>query len=197
MAGHQTTPPTVDAPTPRVVAPCPRVAATPPPSVATTSNNITTLDAIRQKPLVHQHHTRNNNPFHILFNNDDDDDTVVASNCSPNAPPTIILASIPPVNPPMRQVLRRLTIPTPIPPPTVPPRHLPTTPPLRVQATRTVNRAITPAAPCKTVHNLCPVPSQKPLQSMSYTKQQTHSLPIVEPDDEQDSGNSLATSGTN
>jgi hypothetical protein len=87
MAGKQMTPPTVDAPTLRVVAPCPRVATSPPPRVTTTSNNIMTPDAIRQMPLVHQHHTHNNNPFHILSNNDNDDDnTVVTSNCSPSAP---------------------------------------------------------------------------------------------------------------
>jgi hypothetical protein len=70
MAGQWTNPPTVDAPTPRVVAPCLRVATTPPPRAATTSNNITTPDAIRQMPLVHQRHTRNNNPFHILTDDD-------------------------------------------------------------------------------------------------------------------------------
>jgi hypothetical protein len=95
MAGQQTNPPTVDATTPRVVAPCPRVATTPPPSVTTTSNNIMMLDAIRQMPLIHQRHTRINNPFHILTNNDDNDDTVIASNCSPSAPPTISPSSAP------------------------------------------------------------------------------------------------------
>jgi hypothetical protein len=57
MAGQQTDPPTVDARAPRVVAPCPRVETTQPPRAATTSNNITTPDAIRQMPLIHQHHT--------------------------------------------------------------------------------------------------------------------------------------------
>jgi hypothetical protein len=145
IAGQRTTPPTVeDASSPRVVAPCLRVATTPPPRVATTSNNIMTFDAIRQMQLVHQHHTCNKKPFHILSDDDDDDDTILASNCSPSAHPTIMPASIPPVNPPMRQSLHQLTMPTPIPPPTVPPRHLPTTPPLRVQTTQTANPTLHP-----------------------------------------------------
>jgi hypothetical protein len=104
MAGQQTDTPTVDAPTPRVVAPCLRVATTPPPMAATTSSNITTPDAIRKMPLIHQRHTRNNNPFHILTNNDNNVDTVIASNCSSSAPPTISPSSAPPVNPPTCQV---------------------------------------------------------------------------------------------
>jgi hypothetical protein len=36
-------------------------------------------------PLVHQRHTRNNNPFHLLADDDDNDDIVVASNCSPHS----------------------------------------------------------------------------------------------------------------
>jgi hypothetical protein len=87
MAGQQTDPPTVNAPTLRVVAPCPRVPTTPSPREATTSNNIMTPDAIRQMQLIHQRHTRKNNPFHILTNDDDDDDTVIASNCSPKLQP--------------------------------------------------------------------------------------------------------------
>jgi hypothetical protein len=106
MAGQQTTPPTVDAPNPSVVAPCPKVMTNLSLRVATTSNNITTPYPIRQMPLVHQRHTRNNNTFNILSGNDDDDDTVVANNYSPRAPPTIIPPSIPPVNPPMRQAPR-------------------------------------------------------------------------------------------
>jgi hypothetical protein len=53
MAGQRVTPHTVDAPTTRVVTPRPRVVTTPPPRVATTPKNITTLNAIRQMPLVH------------------------------------------------------------------------------------------------------------------------------------------------
>jgi hypothetical protein len=66
ISGQQTDPPTVDAPTPRVVAPCLRVATNPLPRAATTSNTITTPDAIRQMPLIHQHHTCNNNSFQTL-----------------------------------------------------------------------------------------------------------------------------------
>jgi hypothetical protein len=106
IAGQQTDPPTVDAPTPRVVAPCPRVVTTPPPRVAATSNNITTPDAIRQMPQILQRHARNNNPFHILSDDDDDDETIIASNCSPSALPTVAPSSAPPVNPPLCQAPR-------------------------------------------------------------------------------------------
>jgi hypothetical protein len=78
MAGQQTDPPTVDAPTSKVVAPCPKVTTTPPPRVATTSNIIATHNAIGQMTFIHQLHTRNNNPFHILTNDDDNNDTVIA-----------------------------------------------------------------------------------------------------------------------
>jgi hypothetical protein len=138
-------------------------------------------------PLVHQRHTRNNNPFLILTNDGNDDDTVVASNCSPSAPPTILPSSVSPANPSTRQEPHRVTSPPPIPPHPVPPRCLPTTPPPRVQATRAFIPAITPAAPYSPVHDLRPVPSQKPLQPLSYAKQLTPSLHIVEPDDERDS----------
>jgi hypothetical protein len=67
-------------------APSQRVAATPPPRVATMSNNTTAPNVIRQMPLVHQRHTRNNNPFHLLADDNDNDDTVVASNCSSRSP---------------------------------------------------------------------------------------------------------------
>jgi hypothetical protein len=45
--------------------------------MATTSNNITTPNAIREMPLIHQRHTRSSNPFHIHSNDDNNDDTVV------------------------------------------------------------------------------------------------------------------------
>jgi hypothetical protein len=67
-------------------APPQMVVATPPLRVATTSNNTTAPNVIRQMPLVHQRHTRNNYPFHLLANDDDNDDTVVASNCSLHSP---------------------------------------------------------------------------------------------------------------
>ncbi len=146
-----------------------------------------TPDAIRQMPLVNQHHTRNNNPFHILTDNDGDDDTVIASSCSLSALPTVSPSSVSPVNPPTRQAPRRLMSPPPIPPPYVPPMRLPTTPPPRVQATQAFIPAITPATPYSLVHDIHPVPSQKPILPLSYTKQQIHSLPVVKPDDKQDS----------
>ncbi len=184
MAGQRATPPTVDAPSARVVAPCPRVVTNPPPSLATTY--ITTPNAIRQMPLVHQRQTCNNNPFHILSDDKDNNDTVVTSNCSPSAPPTIPPPSIPPVNLLTHQAPRRLLSPLPIPPTTVQPRRLPTSPPPRVQTTQTFIPAITPAAPYSPAHDLHPVPSQKSLEPPFHTKHQTHLLPIVEPDGELD-----------
>jgi len=94
LAGRQTpecpvvrtgTHPTVSTgtPAPRVAAPSPRVANTPPTRVTTRLNNITAPNVIRNMPLMHERHTRHNNPFNILTDDDDDDDTVVASNCSP------------------------------------------------------------------------------------------------------------------
>jgi hypothetical protein len=154
MASKQTDTPTVDAPTPRVVAPCLRVATTPPPRPATTSNNITRPDAIRKMPLIHQRHTRNNNPFHILTNDDDKDNTVIANNCSTSVPPTVTPSSAPPINPPMHQTLHRLTSQPPILPPSAPPTRQPTTPPPRVQTKQPFIPAITPTAPYNPVHDL-------------------------------------------
>ncbi len=137
--------------------------------------------------LVYQCHSCNNNPFHPLFDDGNNDDTVVASNCSPSTPQNILPSSIPPATPPMHQVLCGLTSPPPTSPSTIPPRRLPTTPLPRVQATQAFIPAITPTASYSSVHDLRPVSSQKPLKPLSYTKQQTHFLPIVEPDDERDS----------
>jgi hypothetical protein len=95
-------------PSPRVVAPTARVVSAPPSRVATTSNNITAPNVIRTMPLVHQRHSRNNNPFNILANDDDDDDTVVASNCSPRVPPPSLLPSNLQDKPPARQPMRPL-----------------------------------------------------------------------------------------
>jgi hypothetical protein len=78
MTGQQEAP--EEPPSPRVVAPTARVVSAPPPRMATTLNNITAPNIIRTMPLVHQSHTRNNNPFNMLADDDDDDDTVVASN---------------------------------------------------------------------------------------------------------------------
>jgi hypothetical protein len=136
-------------------------------------------------PLVHQCQTCNNNPFHILSDYDNNDDTIVASICSPSALPTILPSSVPPVNPPTHQALCQLASPAPIPPSIVQLRLLPTTPPPRVQATPSIIPAITPAALYSPVHDLSSDPFQMLLKPPSYTKQQTHSLPIVGPDDEQ------------
>jgi hypothetical protein len=142
MAGQRTDTPTVYAPTPRVVAPCPRVVTTPPPRMATTFNNITTPDAIKQMPLIHQRHARNNNPFHILTDDDDDDNTVITNNSSPSVPPTGSSSSVPPS--------------------LAPPTCHPTSPPPRVQTTQLFIPAITPTAPYSLVHDLHPALSQKP-----------------------------------
>jgi hypothetical protein len=116
--------------------------------------------------LIHPWHTRNNSPFHILTNDDDNDNTVIANNCSPSVPPAVAPSSVLP--------------------PSAPPTHQPTTPPPRVQTTQPFIPAITPTAPYSPVHDLHPVPSQKPIHPLSYSKQQTHSLPVVEPDDKRD-----------
>ena len=85
MARQTATQLPMDSPDTRIEAASQRVGHATPPRVATTSNNITAPNFIRQMPLVHQRHTRNNNPFQILAtNDDDDDDTAVASNCSPH-----------------------------------------------------------------------------------------------------------------
>ncbi len=137
-------------------------------------------------PLVHQRHSRNNNPFKILADDDDDDDTVVASNCSPLVP----LPSLPPSdlqgNPLARQPTRPLANhPTSL-LPTLYTSRPPTTPPLRVLAIPTSIQAITSTAPHTHFHDLRPNPTRKPSQTPAATKQPTHSLPIVEPDDKQD-----------
>jgi hypothetical protein len=84
-----------------------RLETTPPLRVATTSNNITSTNFIQHMPLIHQCHTRSNNPFHILTNYDDNDDTVVASNCSPQTPlPSLPTGGLPvntPVHPELHQ----------------------------------------------------------------------------------------------
>jgi hypothetical protein len=63
MTGQQTTPLPIDSPDTRLGAADQRVGHATPPRVATTSNNITAPNFIRQLPLIHQCHTRNNNPF--------------------------------------------------------------------------------------------------------------------------------------
>ena len=104
MAGQQATQSPIDSPDTRIVAASQRVGHASAPRVATTLNNITAPNVIRTMPLVHQRHTRNNNPFQILAtDDDDDDDTVVTSNCStrltlPSLPPSDN-PTIPPARP--------------------------------------------------------------------------------------------------
>ena len=116
MAGQPASQPPIDSPDTRMEAASQRVGHATPPRVATTLNNIIAPNVIRQMPLVHQRHTRNNNPFQILAtDDDDDDDTVVASNCSPRLPPPNLPFSdnprIPPARPRTRQVANQPTIP--------------------------------------------------------------------------------------
>jgi hypothetical protein len=167
-------------PSPRVVAP------TAPLRVATTSNNIIAPNVVRTMPLVYQCHTCNNNPFNILADDDDDDDTVVASNCSPGVPPPSLPPSDLQGNPPAHQPTRPLANqPTSLLPPLYTSRT-PTTPPPRVLAIPTIIQAITPTAPHTHMHDLHPNPTRKPSKMPAGTKQPTHSMPIVEPDDKRD-----------
>ncbi len=137
-------------------------------------------------PLVHQCQTRNNNPFNILTENDDDNDTVVASNCSPrNTPPSLPTSDLsvcPPTNRPKRQLATQPT--------SLPSTHQlsspPASPPLRVLASLSHIQAIAPTAPHVRIHDLRPKPSGMPSKSQACTKHPTYSLPIVEPDDDQD-----------
>jgi hypothetical protein len=73
MAVQQATQPPIDLPDTRVGAADQRVRHATPPRVATTLNNITAPNVIRQMQLIHQCHTRNNNPFQILASDDDED----------------------------------------------------------------------------------------------------------------------------
>jgi hypothetical protein len=165
-------------PAQRVVEPTPRM--------ATTSNNITAPNIIRNMPCIHQRQTRNNNPFHILAYNDDNVDTVVASNCTPCIPPPSLPTSDLQGNPPMRCPIRQPTKqPTSL-PPTLQAGSPPITPPPRVLAIPSIVQAITPTAPHTRIHDLCPNISRKPSKPPAGNKQPTHSLPIVEPDDERD-----------
>jgi hypothetical protein len=184
MTGQREAP--EEPPSPRVVAPTARVVSAPPPRVATTSNNITATNVIRPMLLIHQRHTCNNNPFDILANDDDDDDTVVASNCSSCVPPPSLPPSDLEGNPQARQPTRPLANqPTSL-FPTLYTSRPPTTPKTRVLAIPTSIQAITPAAPHTCIHDLRPNPTRNPSKMPAGTKQPTHSLPIVEPDDERD-----------
>jgi hypothetical protein len=184
MTGQREAP--EEPPSPRVVAPTARVVTAPPPRVATTSNKITAPNVVRTMPLVHQRHTLNNNPFNILANDDDNDDTVVTSNCSPRVPPP----SLPPSNLQGSPKARLPTRPLANQPtsllPTLYMSRPPTTPPPRVLAIPTIIQAIKPTSPHTRIHDLCPNPTRKPSKTPAGTEQPTHSLPIVEPDDERD-----------
>jgi hypothetical protein len=173
-------------PSPRVVAPTARVVSAPPPMVTTTSNNITAPNVIRTMPLVHQRHTCNNNPFNILAHDDDNDDTVVASNCSTRVPQPSLPPSNLQGNPKERQPTLPLANPSTSLLPTLYTSCPPTTPPPRVLAIPTSIQAITPAAPHTCIHDLHPNPTRKPSKTPTVTKQPTHALTIVEPDDKRD-----------
>jgi hypothetical protein len=163
-------------PAQRVVEPTPRM--------ATTSNNITAPNIIRNMPRIHQRQTRNNNPFHILADDDDTVDTVVASNCTPRIPPPSLPTSDPQGNPPMHcPICQPTKQPTSL-PPTFQAGSPPITPPLTVLAIPSIVQAITPMAPHTRIHDLHPNTSRNPSKSPAGNKQPTHSLPIVEPDDE-------------
>jgi hypothetical protein len=156
----------------------------PPPRVATTSNNITAPpNVIRNMPLVHERHTRHNNPFNILTDDDDDDDTVVASNCSPRSPPPFLPTSDLPARQPTNCPTLQLALqPTSLPSPRQPSNPL-TSPPPRMLASPTRVHAITPTTRKVRIHDLRPKPTGEPITMPAHTKQQTYSLPIVEPDD--------------
>jgi len=179
---HPTTPHPL--PAQRVAVPSPRVANVPPPRVATTSNNITAPNVIGNMPLVHQSQTCNNNPFHILSK--DDDDTVVASNCSPRDPPPTLptsdLCASQPTNRPMSQLVSK-----PRSPPATRQTSSPSaSPPTRVLASPATILATAPTAPHVPIHDLWPKPTKKPSKPPACTKQQTYSIPVVEPDDDRD-----------
>ena len=62
----------------------------------------------------------------------------------------------------------------------------PTSPPPRVLAGPMHIQTTAPAAPHIRIHNLRPTPAGKPTQPPARTKQQSYSLPIVEPYDDRD-----------
>ncbi len=163
-------------PAQRVVEPTPRM--------ATTSKNITAPNIIRNMPRIHQRQTCNNNPFHILADDDDNVDTVMASNCTPRIPPPSLPTSDLHRNPSMHRPIRQPTKqPTSL-PPTFQVGSPSITPPPRVLAIPSIVQAITPMAPHTQIHDLRLNTSRKPSKPPAGNKQPTHSLPIVEPDDE-------------
>jgi hypothetical protein len=197
MSGQRSTPPPSILPVLRVDAPSQRVATTPPLRVATTSNNITLPNTIQKMPFIHQRYTCSSNPFHILTNYDDDYDTVVASNCSPHtllpSPPPVGLPVKPPEHPEPCQLtnqpaLRPITVhPMPLQLESQPTCHpttsQPSIPPPKVLANLSFIPATTPSVPHNNVHDLRPNQLQMPFQQPANTKKQSHSLTLVEPDD--------------
>ena len=149
-------------------------------------NNSTAPNVIRNMPLVHERHTCHNNSFNILADDDDENDTVVASNCSPHNPPPSLPTSDLHVRQPTNRLTRQLAIqPISLPSPCQP-SNIPTAPPPRVLASPTRVQAIAPTTSQVQIHNLRPTPTRKPTKMPARTKQQSYSLPIVEPDDDRD-----------
>ena len=87
-----------------------------------------------------------------------------------------------PTNRPTRQLAIQ---PTSLPSPRQPSNSL-TSPPPRVLTSPTRVHAITPTTPKVRIHDLCPTTTGKPTTMPAHTKQQTYSLPIVEPDNDRD-----------
>ena len=155
VAGQPATQSPIDSPDTRMEAASQRVGHASPPRVATTLSNITAPNVIRQMPLVHQRHTRNNNPFQILASDgNNDEDTVVTSNCSPRLPPPSLPPSGNPRTPPARpRTLKVASQPT-NPQSTLQLSCLPKAPSPRVLTIPSYNMAITPTAPPVHIHDL-------------------------------------------
>jgi hypothetical protein len=144
------------------------------------SNNTTAPNVIRQMPLVHQRHTRNNNPFHLLADDNDNDDTVVASNCSPRSP----LPNLQPIN--LTEVLeaRRPAIQLASQPTSVQPSTPSNTPPPRVLLLPKIIPTIAPRILQNRLHDLQPHQPRTNRRPPPVTKHQPHYLPVVKPDEE-------------
>ncbi len=187
MAEQQTSQPPIDSPDTRMEAASQRVGHATPPRVATRLNNITAPNVIRQMPLVHQRHTRNNSSFQILSTDgDEDDDTAVASNCSPRLPPPSLPSSNNPRTPPARPRTRQVTTQPTSPPSTLQLSCLPEAPSPRVLIIPSYITASTPTAPHVHIHDLQPTPSGTHSKPPTIAYCPAHALPIVEPDDERD-----------
>jgi hypothetical protein len=187
MAGQQATQSPIDSPDTRRVAASQRVGHASAPRVATTLNNITAPNVIGTMPLVHQRHTRSNNPFQLLTtDDDDDDDTVVTSNCSPrlmppSQPPSDNLR-IPTARPRSRRLENQ---------PTNPPSNLqlsclPEAPSPRVLTSPSCITTSTLMAPHVHIHDLQPTQPKMHSNPTTTTNYPAAALPNVEPDDERD-----------